>query len=155
MKAVHQEKIAQPKELISVLNRLVETCRDGQNGFQDAASNLASPELKTFCLEQSRQRAQYIGELQQTVLQLGGDPETSGTAAAVLHRAWMDLKSSFGAGDKAIMSAVEKGEDAALEQYDSAIKEGLPVNLRPLIERQYQSVKQVHDQVKVMRDRLK
>ncbi len=144
-----------PDQSISTLNNLIETCRDGQNGFADAAEHIENPQIRTFCLEQSRKRAQFVGELQQEAMALGGDPENSGSAAAALHRAWIDLKSALGGGDHAVLAACETGEDAAVKAYDNALKEALPVPVRSVIERQRQSVKQAHDQVKSLRDQLK
>jgi uncharacterized protein (TIGR02284 family) len=142
-------------DVISTLNNLIETCRDGQNGFREAAENLKGPELKSYCLEQSQKRAQFVGELQQEVRNLGGDPEKTGSTAAAMHRAWIDLKSALGGGDAAIMASCEQGEDSAVEQYEEALKLNLPVSVRNIIERQFQSVKQAHDRVKMMRDSLK
>ena len=147
--------VRQPEQVIDTLNNLIETCRDGQNGFLEAAENLENPQFKTFCNERSRERANYVTELQSEVRSLGGDPEQEGSTSAAIHRAWMDLKSSLGGGDKAILSSIESGEDSAVEQYQEALEENLPVNLRSIIERQYQEVRRSHDQVKVMRDSLK
>ena len=38
-------------KVISILNDLVETCRDGQDGFQEAAENATGPDLKRFFVE--------------------------------------------------------------------------------------------------------
>lgn len=141
-------------EVISTLNHLIETCRDGQNGFREAAENIEDPRIKQFCLEQSAERNRFVVELQQEVRALGGDPEAEGSATAAMHRAWIDLKSTFGGGDGAIIAACETGEDHAVEQYEEALKTGLPANVRSTIERQYQNVKQAHDRVKVLRDNL-
>jgi len=46
-----------PDQVVSTLNNLIETCRDGQNGYTDAAEHIENPQIKTFCLEQSRTRA--------------------------------------------------------------------------------------------------
>lgn len=147
--------VQQPEQVIDTLNNLIETCRDGQNGFLEAAKNLENPQFKTFCNERSRERANYVTELQSEVRSLGGDPEQEGSTSAAIHRAWIDLKSSLGGGDKAILSSIETGEDSAVEQYQETLEENLPVNLRSIIERQYQEVRRSHDQVKVMRDSLK
>ena len=90
--------VQKTEDVVSILNNLIETCRDGQKGFHEAAEHLQSPDLKRFCLEQSQIRAQFVGELQQEVRNLGGDPEKTGSAAAALHRAWMDLKAALGGG---------------------------------------------------------
>jgi len=146
--------VAKPDELTSTLNGLIEINRDGQKGFTDAADHIQNPELKTFFLEQSRNRARFIGELQQEVRGLGGDPENSGSTLGSLHRAWLDLKSTLGGGDHAILAACESGEDAAVKEYEKALGKELPANLRTLLGQQYGSVKQAHDTVKQFRDRF-
>ena len=142
-------------ETISVLNGLVEICRDGNLGFQEAAENIESAQIKTFFLEQSRTRAQFLGELQQEVRGLGSEPDNAGSTAAVIHRAWIDVKSALGGGDGAIVAACETGEDFAVKEYEGALQKQLPANLRAVIERQYQSVKQAHDQVRDWRNSLR
>ena len=139
---------------VSLLNDLIETLRDGQNGFKEAAENAQNPDLKTFFNQVSLERAQMVGELQQEVRVLGHDPENSGSAAGALHRTWMDIKGSLtGRDDKAILNECERGEDSAVNAFQDALKEqNLPTNLRTLVERQFRQVKQVHDRVKQMRD---
>ena len=85
---------------------------------------------------------------------LGGDPENTGSAAGALHRGWIDLKSALGGGDHAILAATKTGEDYAVKEYKRALDETLPAPVRDIVGRQFQSVKQVHDKVKGMRDRL-
>jgi uncharacterized protein (TIGR02284 family) len=140
--------------VISTLNNLIETCRDGQQGFADAAEHISDPQIREYCLEQSRTRAQFVGELQQEVRALGGDPENLGSASAVLHRAWINLKSALGGGDHAILAACETGEDSAVKQYEEAMNSGLPANAQTIVSQQYRSVRQAHDYIKRTRDSL-
>lgn len=146
--------VAKPDEVIGTLNGLIETCRDGQQGFADAHNNLKHAEIRAFCLEQSRNRARFVGELQQEVQHLGGDPENTGSTSAVLHHAWINLKAALGAGDRSIMAACENGEDSAVSEYRKALEQSLPANLHAVIENQYLSVKQSHDRTKQLRDSL-
>lgn len=141
-------------KVVSTLNDLIETLRDGQNGFKEAAENAKNSDLKTFFNQVSLERAQMIGELQQEVRALGQDPENSGSAAGALHRTWIDIKGTLtGRDDKAILNECERGEDSAVHTFEDALKDqGLPTNLRTLIDRQFRQVKQVHDRVKQMRD---
>src|ERR1051325_964514 len=141
-------------KVISCLNNLIETCRDGQNGFKEAAENVKSPELKTFFNQVALERAQFVGELQQEVQRLGGDPENTGSTAAAIHRVWMDIKGSLtGRDDQSILNECERGEDSAVEAFRDALKdENLPSNIRSVVERQFRSIQQVHDRVKQMRD---
>ncbi len=139
---------------ISCLNNLIETNRDGQNGFKEAAENIKNSELKTFFNQASLDRARFVGELQQEVRRLGGDPENTGSTGAAIHRVWIDIKGTFtGKNDESILSECERGEDSAVEAYKDALKDqNLPNDLRALVEKQFGSVKQAHDQVKQWRD---
>ena len=140
-------------KVISTCDDLIETCRDGQNGFKEAAENVKSPELKTFFKEVAAERAQFVNELQLEIRRLGGEPAKSGSAAGALHRAWMEIKGTLtGKDDHAILAECERGEDSAVEAYRDAFKLGLPTAINQTVERQFQSVKQVHDRVKKMRD---
>lgn len=146
--------VTKPDETISTLNQLIETCRDGQKGFADAAESITRPDIKMFCLEQSRTRGQFVSQLQEAIRQLGGDPENTGSTSAALHRAWIKLKSALGGGDHMILAACETGEDSAVDTYEEALKSHLPINVHTLVEQQYQHIKQVHDRVKFLRDQL-
>jgi uncharacterized protein (TIGR02284 family) len=141
------------KKAISTLNDLIETCRDGQNGFKEAAENVKSPDLKTFLNQIATERAQFVNQLQLEVRTLGGDPQKSGSATAAMHRAWIDIKGTLtGKDDHSILSECERGEDSVVEAYKDALKLDLPPNIRSTVERQFQSIKLVHDRVKQMRD---
>ena len=141
-------------KVVSTLNNLIETCRDGQNGFKEAAENVKSPELKTFFNQVVLERSQFVGELQQEVQRLGGDPENTGSTAAAIHRAWIDIKGSLtGRDDQSILNECERGEDSAVEAYrDVLADENVPSNIVSIVERQFRNIKQVHDRVKQMRD---
>lgn len=141
------------KKVITTLNDLIETCRDGQTGFKEAAENVKSPDLKTFLNQISTERAQFVNELQLEVGNLGGEPQKTGSTTAAFRRAWMDIKGTFaGKDDFSILSECEKAEDSTVDVYKDALKLSLPVNILSTVERQFQSVKQVHDRVKQMRD---
>ena len=142
--------MADNDKAISCLNNLIETCKDGQEGFKTAAEGVTRPDLKTLFLTYSQQRAQFAGELQNEVLRLGGDPEKTGSVAATLHRGWIDIKSAVtGKDDNAIIAECERGEDSAVKNYEEATRdENLPASLRELVGRQYASVKEAHDRIR-------
>ena len=48
-------------KVISTLNGLIETCKDGQEGFQTAAEGVERSDLKTLFYEFSQQRAEFAG----------------------------------------------------------------------------------------------
>ena len=133
------------KDVASVLNDLIETCKDGQEGFKKAAEKVKESSLKSLFSKYSAQRAAYAQELQSAVTQLGGEPETSGHVAAALHRGWINLKEALAKDeDKAIIFECEAGEDAAMKAYKEALSKGLPTDVQMLVQRQFAGVQEAH-----------
>ena len=143
-----------PDDARDILQSLIETCRDGETGYLHAASVAEDAELKGYFQQQSLERARFRAELTDAVKQLGeANPDTSGSSAAVLHRAWFELKDDFGGGDHTLLESVEQGEDSAKHSYESALETKLPAGIDELVRNQYASVKAAHDRVRTWRDK--
>lgn len=135
------------------LNGLIETCKDGQEGYRAAAEGAKSPDLKRLLNELSLERAQFAGDLQSEVTRLGGDPAKSGTTGGALHRGWLNIKKAVaGSSDHAILEECERAEDAAIHNYREALAKDMPSDLRSIIERQYVQIQKDHHQVRTLRD---
>jgi uncharacterized protein (TIGR02284 family) len=137
-------------ETASTLNQLIQTCKDGESGFQSAAQAVEDPNLRRLFESYAQQRAEFTAELEVEVRRLSEDPVQSGHATAALHRSWMDIKAGItGRDEGAIISECERGEDVAVEEYQKALESSaLPDDLRVIIERQFLQVKQAHDQIR-------
>jgi uncharacterized protein (TIGR02284 family) len=143
-------------EVISTLNDLIETSKDGEEGFRTCAEDIGDPQLKTLFSNRAQSCAMAATELQQLVRTYGGDPETSSGLGGALHRRWVDIKSAImGHDDTAVLKECERGEDVAVASYRKALEKNLPVDVRAVVERQYQGVLQNHDQVKRLRDQYR
>ena len=140
-------------DTISTLNGLIQTCKDGQDGFKVAAEGIERSELKTVFYEFSQQRSEFVGVLQGLVRSLGGDPENSGSVSAALHRGWMDIKSLVtGKDEEAILNECERGEDYAKDAYTDALKTNLPANVKDVLAQQSQTVLAAHNRIKALRN---
>jgi uncharacterized protein (TIGR02284 family) len=140
-------------DYISRLNELIETCKDGERGFRDAADGVRRADLRETFNEYAKQRTQFANELQRHVMRLGGDPETTGSATGAMHRGWLNLKAAItGKDDEAILNEAERGEDVAVKSYQEALERDLPSDLRSVIENQYQDILKAHNHVKALRD---
>jgi uncharacterized protein (TIGR02284 family) len=141
---------------IHVLETLIETCRDGQAGYRDAAEHTQDAVLKEFFLNQSLERSQFAGELESEAQHLGeSDPERGPSISNKLHRAWFDLKQKLGGGEVSVLESVEAGEDSAKKHYQEALRANLPLDIKTIVERQAQRVFAVHDRVRTLRDQYK
>ena len=149
--------MSQATETISSLNSLIETLKDGQEGFRQASEAVKNSELKSLFSELSLQRAKFAGELQSQAIQLGeSDPEDSSSTAGALHRAWINLKSAITSqDDHAVLAECERGEDSAVAEYKKAMEDELAAPVRDIVSRQYADVKAAHDKIKALRDARK
>ena len=147
---IHTDK-PDNSDVISVLNGLIETCKDGEKGFRTAAEGLSNGDLATLFLNYAEQRASFAAELQAEVRRLGGDPETGGTAMGAVHRGWIDIKSAVAGKDEgAVIAEAERGEDHAVKSYRQALERNLPTGVQTIVENQYIHVRDAHDHVRAL-----
>lgn len=139
----------------STLNDLIETLKDGQKGFETAASDVKDARVKSVFQEFAQQRSRFAGELQAEVSRIGGEVEKTGSATAAMHRGWIDLKSALGGGEKSILNEAERGEDVAVKTYEKALNGNLSPDVAGVVRRQYGEVKRAHDRVRELRDSWK
>jgi uncharacterized protein (TIGR02284 family) len=143
-------------DAISVVENLIETSKDGQKGYQDAAEHAKRPDLKSYFIEQSAERGRFAQELQAELAKLGKpEKKVSGSVGGAMQRAWLDTKANLGGGDKTILESVEAGEDKAKDAYNKALSGALPASLTEIVRRQAASVQRAHDKVRMLRDEAK
>ena len=140
-------------DVISTLNNLIETCKDGEQGFKEAAEGVERSDLKSTFYEFSQQRSQFAGVLQGLVRNLGGDPEAAGSFSGAVHRGWINIKAAVtGKDEGSILNEAERGEDYAKEAYEEALKKSLPANVEDVIRQQSQAVQAAHNRVRDLRN---
>ena len=151
------------KEVIEILNDLVQINTDRTRGFENALKQIQEEEVKEEVVETDLrnlflsfidQSRQYKMQLAKEVQVLGGDIETDTSTSGKIHRAWIDLKTTFtGHSKHSILEECEFGEDAILKAYDSALEEEhLPAYLRDTLNDQLAELTEAHDEIKALRD---
>jgi len=133
---------------------LVETLKDGENGFASAAEKLRDsdrPEWATTLDRLSEQRAGFRREIVALGHEYGEDVDESGSAAAALHRGWISLKDAM-TGDDAgsVLGAAVSGEDHAVSEYEKALEQDLSAGFREVVTRQHAAVVSARDAVKAL-----
>jgi uncharacterized protein (TIGR02284 family) len=140
-------------ETIDLLNPLIETCKDGCEGFKTAADDSKDTELQTLFRRYSAQRSEFARELRQLVGSLGGDPDKHGSVTGALHRGWLNIKAAVSSNEPhAVLAEAERGEDAAVAAYRDASEQIYDPVARDLVSRQFTAVKAAHDNVRDLRD---
>lgn len=144
---------ASTHDYVSVLNGLIETCKDGEEGFLKAAENVKRSDLKTVFTEYAHQRSQFASELQVEAARIGGDPAKGGSVSGALHRGWIDIKGALtGKDDHNILEEAERGEDVAVSAYREALSKDLPSDFRSIVEKQSRQVLEAHNRIRALRD---
>ena len=99
------------EDVVKNLNTLINTNKDSEKGYQEAAEETGNAEHKRMFSEYAGQRNRFAAELQGEVRKLGGDPEESGSAGGALHRVWIDVRDAVtGKGDHAVIAECVRGE---------------------------------------------
>lgn len=140
----------------AVLEDLIETLEDGRKGFEQAADRIEDSDEPTLAIDLRRfaqQRTDFSVELRELAGAHGIEIDEEGSTGGALHRGWMTLKDALTGDDpRAVLAAAETGEDHAVSEYEDALAEDLPSDVRSVIERQAREVKTAHDRVKALRD---
>ncbi|OCK51706.1 conserved hypothetical protein [Chryseobacterium formosense] len=112
---------------VSVLNDLLNITNDRIQGFskvEDKVWDTYTP-LKADYDQMVSQSQTMKSELNNLILERGGEPDNTGSTAGAIHRTWIDVKNSF-SGDKAesTLENVVYGEEAAINAYQDALDSG-------------------------------
>jgi uncharacterized protein (TIGR02284 family) len=136
-------------ELIGVLKRLFETCRDSETGFRLAAERVKEAEWKALFQGYAEQRGQFAAELQGELGRLGAHDGKTGTIAEAFHQGWTGIEAAVtGGSDQAVMAECERGENVARKHFQQALQHDLPADVQALVRRQLAAVQEAHDRIR-------
>ncbi len=139
-----------------VAKELVETLKDGEQGFASAADKLRDSDRSDWAGTMQRlseQRAGFRREIVDMGHDYGDDVDESGSAAAALHRGWIALKDALTGDDAgAVLGAAVTGEDHAVSEYDDALEKDLSQGFREVVTRQRAAVVSARDEVKALQE---
>jgi uncharacterized protein (TIGR02284 family) len=141
---------------VDVLNDLIEINNDRAAGFEKAARDLDDNDtnLQSIFRSSEEESRRFSTELRQCVNQLGGDAEHGKSASGAIHRAWIDVKATFGGDDReSILAECERGEDAIKKAYNDALSNSdLSPDVASIVSRQQESIIASHNRIKALRD---
>ncbi|WP_028297609.1 ferritin-like domain-containing protein [Olivibacter sitiensis] len=146
------------EKVADVLNDLIQINNDRIKGYQTALEDTewTDADLKALFEYYVIQTKQFNKELSEAVAHYGHElPEEGTTAAGKLHRAWIDIKTTFTGKDrKAVLEECERGEDASKKAYRDALTEAtsFPAEVQELLRKQADEQLKGHDKIRDLRD---
>jgi len=148
------------EKTIDVLNDLVKINNDRVAGFEKAIENLEEDDngLRPVFNKLAGESRDNAAQLAEKARQFNGEAEEGTSVSGSLHRAWLDVKSTFTGNDlESILDECERGEDAIKAAYRSALADSneLPYEIVQLITNQQQGINEGHDLIKSLRDQTR
>jgi uncharacterized protein (TIGR02284 family) len=132
-------------DVVSILEELMEECKDGEQGYKNAADDVKDKELASALLSYSEQRGSFVDELRVLIQSLGGATEFTGSIMGILHRRWLDVKfGAAGSNTESILNDCLACDEAAIKKYEIHLKQELPGNVMLILTRQQEAIKDAH-----------
>ena len=137
------------------LIRLYKIVEAGELGYAVVASNVRNRALKLLFQSASQQRRTFKEEIFDELQRLGEHRKPKSSVLGMIHRGRIDIFSYFTIGDenveKMLFREIMLGERIAIRAYERTLEQDLPTEIRALIERQYQEVRRVVDEIRLLR----
>lgn len=143
------------EDVIDVLQDLLACCTDSVASYRAWAEHARREDLKATFAQRMHDCQRGAWDLQDQIRSLGGEPRDGGSARGALHRGWTAVKSTLAGDDMVRLEEAERGEDHALTRYREALQQPLTEAVRSLVERQLRAVQRHHDQIRLLRERLR
>jgi uncharacterized protein (TIGR02284 family) len=126
-----------------ILNDLIATCRDSEEGFGKAAKGAHSDQLRELLTEIEGARSDFADQLAKLMGQSGFKPQMTGHTGEILHRGWIDLETRIRPEqDRDLIDECRTGEMDTLKHYESALaRPEFPEQARGLVEGQLRQIR--------------
>jgi uncharacterized protein (TIGR02284 family) len=138
-------------EWLSTVEHLIEICREGEQGYRIASSRARSLDFKEFYEQQSSERRHFAEELGSALSRLT-ETRTHDSIIAALHRGWIGLQASLGAGNQSILNSVLQGEQLTVQVYEDALNTPLPPQVENFVRTQAESIRRAYEQLSRMKE---
>jgi uncharacterized protein (TIGR02284 family) len=145
-------KALQARNALIYLYRIVEA---GEKGYAVVASNVSNHALKILYKSYAQQRVQFKEEIFAEIQRLGGHARPRDNFLGLVHRGRIDIFAALTIGaenvEKMILQEVLLGENVAVKAYEKTLKKDLSPETREMLERQFGEVRNVVEQVRLLK----
>jgi uncharacterized protein (TIGR02284 family) len=142
------------RQALKALDRLYVILDAGERGYAIAAANVNNRAMKLLFKTYARQRADFKQELRELLQDSGPGAHALVALAAMIHRGRINIFAALTIGElqreHVVLKEVLVGERAALKTYEHTLDKPLPEKAQRVIQRQYERVEEVVQQVRLM-----
>lgn len=145
-----EQKLAE--SALSALQDLSARCHDSEQGYRRSAQDASDSDLKQQFEQLANERSSMAAELDRLIRENGGEVTwKEGSLTGAAHRVWVDLRTALSTNQRqAILEEVARGESAAEEAYDDALRQNLPSNVLQVVKQQHRRVKETRNRYRAM-----
>jgi uncharacterized protein (TIGR02284 family) len=142
-----------PDGIAEVLSPLIAVTLQGVDGLRQAEAKIADPDVQAIVREIAQQHDRAAAALEAEVRRHGATPLAGVMPPSRPHPAWSELRRALALGETAgIVSAIENGEDSALEAFRMALHADLPDETRVLVGAHFHAIQQTHNRMSALRN---
>ncbi len=135
----------------SLLNHLIEMCRDEARALQFAAEHVQDPGVQATFKQLAADRGRFADDLLRHAQRLGGADAHDGTTRGALHQQWLAFKHALvGSNERTMIAEAANVERQTLVGFEQALADLLPPTARELVEQQCAQLRQGHQRVRSM-----
>jgi uncharacterized protein (TIGR02284 family) len=128
-------------KVADILDRLIAISIDGEKRYEHAAKDVERASLEAFFEWQAYNRKTAADELTTERQRLYGEKKEHGTVAGLADRTAMDFAVVMSKGDTGVVEWCREDDAKVIEEYEKALAEDLPADLRLLLMRQLERVR--------------
>jgi len=143
------------QRVVKALGYLYRIVEAGERGFAVAAKNVSNRALKILFRSFAGQRAKFKDEIIAEIQRLGGHARLGSSLLGMIHRGRIDIFAALTIGaenvEKVVLKEIMIGEKVAIRTYEKTLKMDLPIETREIVARQFEEVRKVVEQVRLMR----
>jgi len=143
------------QRVVKALGYLYRIVEAGERGFAVAAKNVSNRALKILFRSFAGQRAKFKDEIIAEIQRLGGHARLGSSFLGMIHRGRIDIFAALTIGaenvEKVVLKEIMIGEKVAIRTYEKTLKMDLPIETREIVARQFEEVRKVVEQVRLMR----
>lgn len=139
------------ESIVAELNKLLQRCYESKRSFLTAAEHIHVSILSKLCQDLAEQREKYASELFDEIIKYCGQPVAEEGVIERVKIMWDSLADVLKRKDeKAILDACKAADQEALQAYEVALTESLPLLIKSMLMKHHEGIRLALNRLKVL-----